>query len=378
MKRLAHFLLVLLFLMIVAYTKPIVFQNEVKDKSERPTTTVVQSHQKFVQGKLPATGMANYIGVSTQELIKQYGEPKTRHRQNDTDQWWFYGATHRDYFQVYVRNNQVESIFVLGDELGLAPFEVGQTLNEVSEISTIYSNFSFVFNNQTYVMELSEKDMNYQPLMAFDNNVFVILHMSKDTGEVVGLRYLSQQMLLELQPYQLLEGNLVIRPAEQTSTPESDEQNRQQLLAIINIVRSRLNLAPLSRVQETDEVAERLLKEFIERPEAYLEDSRIEDKQIAQQFDTYDHAFYLKKEELQQLFKKESLEETTGVLYSPTHDIPYMVMNWYSDLLHLLPINRSEKAFVGIDFEEDTILLLLMNHEMRKTSETLTNEKDER
>lgn len=55
-----------------------------------------------------------------------------------------------------------------------------------------------------------------------------------------------------------------------------------------------------------------------------------------------------------------------------------MVMNWYSDLLHLLPINRSEKAFVGIDFEEDTILLLLMNHEMRKTSETLTNEKDER
>ena len=119
-------------------------------------------------------------------------------------------------------------------------------------------------------MELSEKDMNYQPLMAFDNNIFVILHMSKETGEVVGLRYLSQQMLLELQPYQLLEGNLVIRPAEQTSTPESDEQNRQQLLAIINIVRSRLNLAPLSRVQETDEVAERLLKEFIERPEAYL------------------------------------------------------------------------------------------------------------
>ena len=134
------------------------------------------------------------------------------HRQNDTDQWWFYGETHRDYFQVYVRNNQVESIFVLGDELGLAPFEIGQSLNEVSEISTIYSNFSFVFNNQTYVMELSEKDMNYQPLMAFDNNVFVILHMSKETGEVVGLRYLSQQMLLELQPYQLLEGNLVIRP----------------------------------------------------------------------------------------------------------------------------------------------------------------------
>ena len=53
MKRLTHFLLVLLLLVIVAYTKPIVFQSEIKDKTERPTTPVVQSHQKFVQGKLP-------------------------------------------------------------------------------------------------------------------------------------------------------------------------------------------------------------------------------------------------------------------------------------------------------------------------------------
>ncbi|MGY6462763.1 CAP-associated domain-containing protein, partial [Corynebacterium sp. UMB8791] len=72
---------------------------------------------------------------------------------------------------------------------------------------TIYSNFAFNFHHEAYDVELMEEDMNYRPLVAFDNGSFAVLFFNQRTGGLMAVNYVNKETLLTEMPYQLNEGS---------------------------------------------------------------------------------------------------------------------------------------------------------------------------
>ena len=56
-----------------------------------------------------------------------------------------------------------------------APFSIGMTMTDLTELTMIYPNFTLSQNDRSVRFELMEQDMNYRPLVAFDNGTFAVL-----------------------------------------------------------------------------------------------------------------------------------------------------------------------------------------------------------
>lgn len=52
-------------------------------------------------------------------------------------------------------------------------------MQDLTKITTIYTNFTFEYHDTEVGIELMEEDMNYRPLIAFDNDTFAILFLIK-------------------------------------------------------------------------------------------------------------------------------------------------------------------------------------------------------
>ncbi|MFZ4460868.1 CAP-associated domain-containing protein, partial [Enterococcus gallinarum] len=63
--------------------------------------------------------------------------------------------------------------------------------------------FTFEYHDTEVGIELMEEDMNYRPLIAFDNDTFAILFFDQTTNGLFSVVYLDKDSLLKLLPYQV-------------------------------------------------------------------------------------------------------------------------------------------------------------------------------
>ncbi|BDQ56396.1 hypothetical protein EfsSVR2331_05210 [Enterococcus faecalis] len=124
---------------------------------------------------MPASGYAAYIGKDVETFIRQFGNPKEKIKTGRTYELWTFGLTMNDYLEVNVRENKVIAIKAFNNDKMIEPFKIDMKLADLSDLMTIYSNFAFNFHHEAYDVELMEEDMNYRPLVAFDNGSFAVL-----------------------------------------------------------------------------------------------------------------------------------------------------------------------------------------------------------
>ena len=94
-------------------------------------------------------------------------------------------------------------------------------MTDLTELTMIYPNFTLSQNDRSVSFELMEQDMNYRPLVAFDNGTFAVLFFDQKTSELAAVTYLDQTTLLKLSPYQLTEGELPLFQESQTVNQET-------------------------------------------------------------------------------------------------------------------------------------------------------------
>lgn len=372
MKRVAHFLLVSVVFLIIAYMQPIIFPDDTPPKPLDISSEVPdEKNQKFMQGKITSTGLSQYIGQKSETFVQNFGEPIEIQEVNETSSWWIFGEDGSDYLQLLIEDKVIQSIFVLGSAVECDFFHIGMTLHEISSVTTLYSNFSFQQDETDYVVELTEKDMSTQPLVAFDNKSFAILHIDEESEKVTGIRYLSTEALLSLMPYNLQEGELPERADGEAVTSEISQRHlERQFFSLVNLIRERDGKEIFVANGQLFQESNRLLASFLKDKETYLEKEALDELAIQKSVQTYRQPFYLTRKEIEKIARenKISMDDTYVLAYAPTRDIPYMLMQWYGSFLSHLPLNQIEQGEIGVSFKEDFVLLMLRESASEQTA----------
>ncbi|MGX7058344.1 CAP-associated domain-containing protein [Vagococcus humatus] len=387
MKRLRDFLIVFALLLVVAYAQPVVspsFFSPKINQEQNPADSKPKNKRpkKIDYEKIPTVGLASFIHQDPQELTKEYGEPLEIQTTSLGYDWWILGEDEKDYMQVAVRNHKVQSIFVLGKEVDTSPFRLGMSVSQVLEIGSVSPDFKIDNENTAVSFELSEKDMNHRPLLAFDNGSFAMLHFSQKTNRLIGIRYLDKETLLRLMPYQLNEEDLEAKKATDKIDWETvDNNNERQFLSIFNILKEKDQSAYYSLNKQLDEKAEQVLTSFLANPEQVLKNkNHLINWEHAKTRLDYSAPFYLTNEEFKRLLALGNLSSDSvhGIIYTPAYDVPMMIMNWYSEGVYRQQFSHKKERDMGIYFYEDVGLFLFGNHEGKVPTVNETEGSDSR
>lgn len=363
MKRLLAFISVFSVVLVIGYLQPVFFPTEnVKQSSEK--TERVSTHKAVPYEEIRATGYANYIGKEATRFIEAFGEPLEKQATGLNYELWLYGNRDSDYLEVNVQNNHVAAIKAFNDSKEMTPFSIGMRLADVSEQMTIFSNFTFSYNEEDYSIELMEEDMNYRPLVAFDNQTFAILFFNHSDGELTAVAYLTKEMLLTLMPYQLVEGEaLPILANVQQSTFDPIKSN--QAIRVMNLLRVKETLPAYTVSTESQKNAQILFSALEKNQKNSLSADRIEAWANSQEQMTAQHAFTLSNDEFQKLVKNNQMDKkaTTGMFTEPVYDSTVTILSWFSDSLYSSRFAHTDAEEIGIAFAKESMLVLLQERE---------------
>ncbi|MDG5470170.1 CAP-associated domain-containing protein [Jeotgalibacillus sp. ET6] len=193
----------------------------------------------------PKTGISVYIGKPLKEFIASYGQPDRIDPGYYDLEWLIYQGGAGAYIQVAVKNETVKAIYVLGENIDLSPFKIGQPLEEIYRFTMITSEIIVEDDNGTYQFELSEQDLHTRLLVPF-GDMFGQLFVDRFSGNILAVYFMDKETLLEQRPYELVyRGDLPAVPVEQDNQSEIDSAAEQQIFDMTNVIREQRGISQL-------------------------------------------------------------------------------------------------------------------------------------
>lgn len=222
----------------------LVKKNDTKQTNE--TFTQYQKNEGRPATERPKEGLSLLIGQDVGSLEKEWGNPQRIDQTIYGYQWYIYNLDSSQYFQAGVKNNQVVSIYAIGDQLDIAPFEIGQPVEEIFNTQFIDTNVDVNLDGNSYRFELNDTDLNLRPLIQL-GDLYAQLYFDKFTGELSSVRFLNAETLVKERPYKLVyQGKLVEALKPDAALWESVQKGTEkEIFDITNVMRKSNGLARL-------------------------------------------------------------------------------------------------------------------------------------
>jgi len=212
--------------------------------------------QVKIQKETIEMDIMSLIGESEQSILSIYGKPDRIDPSYYDYEWWIYNKDLDHYIQIGIFNEKVVTIYVIGKNVDISPFYIGQPVQELFSKMSPKPTISIDYKGNSFQFELSEQDLNTRPLFEMNGN-YLQVYIDQFTGKVSSIRLLDKEALIKQRPYELIyRGQLI------SSKPISDKEKRQveegqekQIFDITNIIRKRHGLNPLNWHDQTSKVA---------------------------------------------------------------------------------------------------------------------------
>lgn len=213
----------------------------------------------------PKEGVSLLIGQDVEELEKEYGKPDRIDQTIYGYEWYVYKSNYNSYFQVGVENNIVVTVYAIGGDLDVAPFEIGQPIEEIFNTEYVDANIDINTDGNSYRFELNDTDLNMRPLVQL-GDIYAQLYIDKFTGNLSSVRFLNAETIIKQRPYELVYRGKLLE-AEKPSPDEwkiIERGTEKEIFDLTNVLRIRYNLKPLKWDQKTSEVAYNHSKDMFE------------------------------------------------------------------------------------------------------------------
>ena len=155
---------------------------------------------------LPTDKFASYIGVKSEQITADFGQPALVLPRANNVEWWVYDLDSDRYLKIGIDrySKRVCDIFNVGKSKFQGSLRVGLSLKKLFKLTTFYANFQFSYHEQSFQYELSEEALNTHPLISFKNGSYVIVYLKPGSKEIYALEYLNTDMLLKKNLYRLV------------------------------------------------------------------------------------------------------------------------------------------------------------------------------
>jgi hypothetical protein len=188
-KRLIISSIVTCIVFIFVYAQPILFPSTLQSRkpAKYPADT---TRPMWKSNHLPVSGFAAYIGRPASALPKNLATSSG--------------------VQVDKVGKKIVRVRVTSAKTDTAPFKIGERFSSISGNMLFVTVFLIQDKNVRQRVELTDAQLNYSPLVRFVNDSYAILSVSKASGRLTQIDYVSGQQVLHEGPY----------------TIESEEENR--------------------------------------------------------------------------------------------------------------------------------------------------------
>lgn len=313
---------------------------------------------------IKADGFAHWIGEELSDFNKVYGNPEETYPSGFSFTIQHYELENHTHLEVTAERNRVTSIKFLGtQDEEITPFHYGMTMNDLTKLTMVYPNFTIDYENHTVGFELMEDDMNYRPLIAFDNGTFAILFFSQKKTEsaLYSVMYLDKPTLLKLAPYQITEGSVPRFYVEENADWDVINQSKQQQSRhTFQYLRQTDKRPAFLAETDTQIAAEQLLGEFTANSEDFLTTEKEQKLRHIQKGEEVGQ-FSAGKSELAELLEKYKMKEANLYLELPIYDPTFTILTWYSTpYLHTRFLHQESES-LGIAFSKENMVVLLQS-----------------
>lgn len=317
MKRVLGFIGIFIIVLIGYYVQPILFPPAITstpvESPSRPAKRSSLRHETVA-----TAGCAQYIGLPISEVEPDIGSPI----KIESSGFLFEMRTYPiegGLLQANVVEGTITALKVIGAENKESPFVFGMTNSDLAKQMTLSSNFAVVYNDEPIDIELTEDDMRFRPLIAFDNGTFAIPFFDGTNEKLFSVAYLDIETLLRVMPYHIYSGNPLSFQAQESNFDweQVNQQKEQQVIDVVNLYRSFQNLPAFETSIAVTEESENMLVDFLEDPQNVLSRDRQDEWATLSEARAGNFSFSLRDKEFQNLAKNQSINQKGGLFYSP-------------------------------------------------------------
>lgn len=186
----------------------------------------------------PEEGVSVYIGSSSEEWLGEFGMPDRMEPSAYGYDWWVYNKSYSHYVKAGVKNGKVVQIYTAGKAVDAAPYEIGQTLEELHRFTIVENEVTVNYDDNIYTFSLTAEDSNTRLLVDFEE-IFVQLYIDRMDGTLGAVRFMDAETLIRHQPYDMMFAGELLPPEPPSSQLQAsiDEANAKQIIDLTNIYR---------------------------------------------------------------------------------------------------------------------------------------------
>lgn len=369
-KRWLIFVILLLASLTAVYLQPIFFPRQVQTIRPHDSQIIGEGGNTSLQVEpIPAEGFAKLIGKSQKEFERTYGSPIVSYDSG-------YGFSINRYqtelansfLEVSIRKGKVAAIKTTGiNGADIAPFQLQMSMGDLAQITMLYPNFTIKTGEAEVTIELMEEDLNYRPLVAFDNGTYGILFFNNNS-ELIAVAYLTKEMLLELAPYNLTDGSATAMTPAADDWENVNQQKETQGFRLLNILRRNEALTPYETTYTLQGQSRDFLTRFLKKPENYLNGSRLDSfTRVTQGLGN--EVFIVGGKEFEELAAALEVTGVYGFFETPCYDLTFQILSWYSDpYMHERFIKDGTQA-VAIGISQQNMVILFEDRAATEDSE---------
>lgn len=227
----------------------------------------IESEQRLKEPSLTFDdSVFSLMNKSSGEIITILGEPERKDKTPYEYEWWIY---HQEgaYLQVGVKNDRVETVFATGDGLDSNPINVGDSYEALEQAFPLLNRVTYEKGISHYSFLLSDDDIQTNPLIKLEENLFVQCYVDQFTNKVSSLRIITGD-LLTLQRFYEMEYRGPLPKEPQLSSAEWKEVEQameKQIFELTNVHRNLHGIPSLLLDDKVSEVAYLHSKDMFEQ-----------------------------------------------------------------------------------------------------------------
>lgn len=192
----------------------------------------------------PGQGLSIFVGKTTDQLIKKYGDPDRIEPSAYGYDWWIYSE--EPYFMAGVSGNHINQVFSADSQVDLSPFRIGQDVNQVYRSTIIESEVDVQLGSNLYMFSLKSEDIANRALVKF-KNLYAQVYVDEEDAKIEGIRFIEPKTLVIHQPYDMeYSGEMIsISPPSASMQMEVDRAMERQVFELTNGYRKNHGLTEL-------------------------------------------------------------------------------------------------------------------------------------
>ncbi|WP_042356366.1 CAP domain-containing protein [Bacillus rubiinfantis] len=243
--------------------KVLIKNNQPKESSQSWSQTPDYKQRKKIATENPTQGIGVFIGKDIASVKKKLGTPSRVDETMYGYKWLIYNQDGHHYLQVGVENDRVVTMFALGENLDVSPFEIGQPVEEIFNTQYIDTHINIDYKGNSYRFELTDTDLNLRPMVQL-GDVYVQLYIDKFTGVLSSVRFLDSETMIKQRPYELVyRGKLLeLPPPTEEKWNLIQEASEKEIFDITNVLRLRYRVSPLLWDAQSAEIATKHSREM--------------------------------------------------------------------------------------------------------------------